>query len=327
MAKIEEKDEEKDTVKNEVQNEEKDTIKDKEQDKEKDTFKNDVKDEINKKEIVDDQSDRKKKKFTIFGFTIWRLLAYFIIYSIVGYIVESLFCIAKYGVFESRQSFLYGPFCAIYGLGAVVMILSLQHFKKNYNTIFIAGAIIGSILEYVISWIGEIIFNVKWWDYSQMPLNLNGRICLLYAIFWGALSLYLIVSLNPKVDKLINWLKKKININVLKTALILFIIGLIFDALITSYALIAFKARIIKEYDLDVSNMEEIDATYNYLYSNEKTESFIYKYFDDETMLKTFPRLKLELSDGAILYFSSILTDIQPFYFRVWDLEKIDLFD
>ena len=69
------------------------------------------------------QVKNEEKKFKIFGISIWRIFAYFIIYSVIGYIVETLFGIARYGVVESRQSFLYGPFCAIYGIGAIIMIL------------------------------------------------------------------------------------------------------------------------------------------------------------------------------------------------------------
>ena len=67
---------------------------------------------------------------------IYRILAYFIIYSIVGFIVETLYALVVYGTLESRQGFLYGPFCPIYGLGGVVMAVFLQYFKKNwvYNT-------------------------------------------------------------------------------------------------------------------------------------------------------------------------------------------------
>ena len=130
-----------------------------------------------------EQATKQKKKFKIFGYTIWRILAYFIIYSVLGYIIETLFGIVTKGTWESRQSFLYGPFCGIYGLGAVIMILSLQHFNQNNNRLFWGGFIVGSIIEYVVSWIGEVILNVKWWDYSNMPLNLNGRICVFFSIF------------------------------------------------------------------------------------------------------------------------------------------------
>lgn len=61
-----------------------------------------------------------KKKFTILGIDLWEILAYFIIYSIAGFFIETMFALVRYGVLESRQSFLYGPFCSIYGVGAVL---------------------------------------------------------------------------------------------------------------------------------------------------------------------------------------------------------------
>ena len=59
------------------------------------------------------------------------------------------------------------------------------------------GFIIGSLTEYIISYLGEIFFNVVWWDYSNMPVNLNGRICVFYSIFWGLLAIYLVSYINP----------------------------------------------------------------------------------------------------------------------------------
>ena len=88
---------------------------------------------------------KEKKKITILGINIWEIFGYFIIYSIAGYIIETLFALCRYGVLESRQSFLYGPFCSIYGVGAVIMILFLQYFQKNSLTLFAGGFIIGSI--------------------------------------------------------------------------------------------------------------------------------------------------------------------------------------
>ena len=82
------------------------------------------------------EENKAKKSKTIFGFSIWRLIAYFIIYSIVGYIIETLFGLFTKGMLESRKGFLYGPFCPIYGVGAVAMILGLQCFKKNNYTLF-----------------------------------------------------------------------------------------------------------------------------------------------------------------------------------------------
>ena len=128
-----------------------------------------------------------KKSLKIMGISICRILAYFIIYSFFGYVIETLFGIATKGVWESRQSFLYGPFCAIYGLGACIMIMFLYRYGKKYNALFLGGFIIGSVIEYLVSLIGEMILGVKWWDYSDMPLQLWGQICLPFALIFSFL--------------------------------------------------------------------------------------------------------------------------------------------
>lgn len=259
---------------------------------------------------------KEKKKFKIFGYSIWRILAYFIIYSILGYIIETLFGIVTKGVWESRQSFLYGPFCGIYGLGAVIMILALQYFNQNNNRLFIGGFIVGSIVEYVVSWIGEVILNVKWWDYSNMPLNLNGRICVFFSIFWGLLGIYLMTYINPRVDRLINWIKSKISINKLKVITLLVTIFLFIDFIITGYALEFFIVRKIYENNLPVVNKEKADIAYDKIYNNEKLSNFIYEFWGDEKMIRTFPNLKIRDKDGNIIYFADYVGDIQPYYYK-----------
>ena len=80
---------------------------------------------------MEEITKKEKKKFTILGFDLWEILAYFIIYSVAGYIIETSFALIRYGVLESRQSFLYGPFCSIYGVGAVFMYVFLNKYFKN----------------------------------------------------------------------------------------------------------------------------------------------------------------------------------------------------
>ena len=276
-------------------------------------MKEQLKDEItNNTEMV-----KTKKRFSIFGFSIWKILAYLIIYSVIGYLIETAFGLVKYGTLESRQSFLYGPFCAIYGVGAVVIIISLQYFKKNYNTLFIGGCLVGSILEYLISWLGEVILKVKWWDYSDLPFNLNGRICPQYALFWGFLALYLMISLNPKVDKLIDWLKKKINIKVIKTITTTLIVFMFIDCILTGYATTCFMVRMIKEKNIEVNDIDKVNLSYEKIYNNEKQKELIYKFFGDEKMIKTFPRLKVKDKNGNIIFFSDLLPEITPYYYKV----------
>lgn len=267
-----------------------------------------------------------KKKFKILGYSVWKILSYFIIYSVIGYVIETIYGMITKGVWESRQSFLYGPFCSIYGLGAVIMIVFLQYFNKNNNTLFLGGFIIGSIVEYVVSLIGEVVLNIKWWDYSNMPLNINGRICVFFSLFWGFLAIYLMSYAHPRIDKLMNWIKSKISVKKLKIIVLITTIFLFIDCLITGYALKVFFVRKVYENNLNVANREYINSEYEKIYVNDKELSkFIHKYFGDEKMIKTFPNLKTKDLDGNILYFDCFVGDIKPYYYKFNSNLKGDL--
>lgn len=276
---------------------------------------NEIKNTIDKSN-KEAKMNNKKKKITIMGLSVWRILAYFIIYSVVGYIIETIFGIITKGVWESRQSFLYGPFCAIYGLGAAIMIIFLHKYSKNYTRLFIGGFIVGSIVEYLVSWIGEVLLGVKWWDYSDMPLNINGRICVYFSIFWGFLALYLIASFNPRIDRLINWIKNKLSVKALKTLTISVTVLLLIDCIVTGIALSVFLVRMVHNYDLNVPNKEIIMQKYDDIYNDKKISNFIYKYWGDKKMLKTFPNLKVQDCYGNMVYMDELLNDIKPYYYR-----------
>ena len=279
---------------------------------------NEIKNTIkkNKKEAETNENINKNKKITIMGLSVWRIMAYFVIYSVVGYIIETIFGIITKGVWESRQSFLYGPFCAIYGLGASIMIMFLHKYSKNYTRLFIGGFIVGSIVEYLVSWIGESLLGVKWWDYSDMPLNINGRICVYFSIFWGFLALYLIASFNPRIDRLINWIKSKLSVKALKVLTTTVTLVLLIDCIVTGIALSFFLIRMVNNYDLNVPNKEIIVHKYEDIYKDEKLSNFIYKYWGDRKMLRTFPNLKVQDTDGNMIYMDSLLSDIQPYYYK-----------
>lgn len=260
---------------------------------------------------------KKKEHIKICGISIWRILAYFVVYSVAGFIIETIFGLLTKGVLESRKSFLYGPFCSIYGLGAVLMILPLQKYKKNNYTLFFAGFFIGSIIEYMVSLVGELIFHIKWWDYSDQMFNINGRICVLFSLFWGLLAIYLMSDINPRIDKFIDFVKSKIPSNYMKTVIIFSILFLSFDLGITVYALQMFSVRIIHENNLNVSNKQLMDTLYEKIYVNDqKQKDFIYKFFDNEKMIKTFPNIKIEDVDGNILFFRDYVKDIKPYYYN-----------
>lgn len=275
------------------------------------------KNETNTPDTNESNKISKKVKKGIFGYSFRQILEYFIVYSILGYVIETLYGLLTKGVIESRQSMLYGPFCCIYGLGAICLLCIPKSAKKNNWTLFIAGFIIGSVVEYVVSWVGEVIFNIKWWDYSNFPLNINGRVCVYFSIFWGILTICLNKVINPTVDKVLG----KIPIKVLHVLTVIIMVFMAFDFIISSFALKMFETRLIYNYNLEVQGAEDYYEKYLDIYQNNPgLKEFVDKVFSDEKMLKTFPNIKFTLQDGSILLVKDILTDIKPYYIKVFDV-------
>ncbi len=261
--------------------------------------------------------EKAKKQITISGVTIYRILAYFIIYSVVGFILETSLALLAYGKIESRQGFLYGPVCPIYGVGAVIMILSLKKFSKNNFTIFLGGMLVGSIVEYLISLFGDYVLNVRWWDYSDRFLNINGRICLLYSICWGIVGVYLTKCLNVKVDKFIELIKAKVNIVFLRTLVVIAIIILLLDCIVSAVAIEAFLSRTVVENNIEnVQNKEFYLKTYEYFYENESRKNFVDKYWNEYKMVLIYPNLKLQLDNGKQLYVQDFYKHVKPYYYK-----------
>jgi len=271
-----------------------------------------------------DEENRKPNKIPE-KTSIWRIFDYFIIYSFLGFVIETVFALINYGVLESRQSFLYGPFCSIYGLGAVIIILSLRYkFFKNSYTLFAGGFIVGSIVEYFVSFFGELLLHVKWWDYSDRFLNVNGRICFLYSIFWGLLGVYLLKSINPKIDKFIDWIKGKGNLNVLRTVVFCFIIFLFVDCVISAYAINMYLLRVCVENNLEIPNKEMTEKYYHQIYDNKEKSDLIYKYWCNEKMILTYPNLTVGLKDGTLKRVADCYPDIKDCYYRFVEKEEKD---
>ena len=138
------------------------------------------------------------------GLNGYKLLLVCFIGSFFGVIIEMLWCLVSRGYIESRAGLVYGPFNLLYGFGAVVLTVTLYKFRNRGAWIsFLGGIIVGSVVEYVCSWGQELVFGTRSWDYSKMPFNVNGRICLLYSIFWGILGVLWIKNLYPRMAKLI----------------------------------------------------------------------------------------------------------------------------
>ena len=128
---------------------------------------------------------------------------YFFFYSFIGWFFESCYCSIRPKKWVNR-GFLRGPICPIYGTGGLVMmicLLPLRHITENLYLnellIFIAGAILCDIVEFMTSYIMEKLFNARWWDYSNKKFNIQGRICLTHTFYWGTCSCLFVFILEP----------------------------------------------------------------------------------------------------------------------------------
>lgn len=255
--------------------------------------------------------EKTKKKITI-----WRVLAYFIIYSVLGYILETCFAFVMYGVIESRQSFMYGPFCAIYGIGAVAMIVGLRYFNKNNYTLFFGGYLIGSILEYIISFLGELILGTRWWDYSHRFLNINGRICLTYSVFWGVLGLYLMNALNPRIDEFIDWIELKINRKLFITIITVICLFMFLDSLYSAFAEDWVLTKVTIEKELNVKNKDKVKQKYDNTYNDEKKKTFVDRFWTVEKVLMAYPNLTTYTEDDKKVYVKELYPEIHPYLYK-----------
>jgi len=124
--------------------------------------------------------------------------AKFLIYSFFGWIIEVCVSYNDNKKFINR-GFLIGPYIPIYGVCALLLTLILKN-EINPIYIFMMSMFLASILEYVTSYLMEKIFKARWWDYSNIPFNVNGRICLVYSFAFGILGYLLIALIDPKLS-------------------------------------------------------------------------------------------------------------------------------
>lgn len=126
----------------------------------------------------------------------------FVFYSMIGWLWEvSLYLIDDHK-FVNR-GFLNGPYCPVYGFGALLILFTLGDIREPI-TLFFLSAIFTCSLEYLTSWGMEKIFHARWWDYSERPLNINGRVCMIGAVAFGSLSVLMLKIIHPAVTTWMN---------------------------------------------------------------------------------------------------------------------------
>lgn len=151
----------------------------------------------------------------------------FVFYSFLGWLMEVTQGYVRHKKFVNR-GFLIGPYCPIYGYGAISMTLLLKGYANDPIVLFVMAIVICSILEYTTSFVMEKLFKIRWWDYSNRKFNINGRICLETMIPFCILGCLMIYFVNPFMFAIIDMIPSNL-INII--AVILFIIYLVDNAI------------------------------------------------------------------------------------------------
>lgn len=165
----------------------------------------------------------------------------FMIYSFIGWVCETVFCSYLEKHFVNR-GFLNGPFCPIYGAGAMIAVFTLQRLPQSPMLIFFAGMLMMSIVEYFTGWVLEAIFKTTWWDYSDQKFNIKGRVCLVNSICFGIMIVALIFLIHPAVRSFVVWIPAT-TLTVITYILVFYFI---IDFTITLWAILNLKARLEK---------------------------------------------------------------------------------
>ncbi len=206
----------------------------------------------------------------------------FIIYSFVGWIVEIVYNGFVHKKFVNR-GFLIGPYCPIYGFGALLVTVFLTQFRDNFIVAFVMSIFLFSILEYSTSYLMEKIFKARWWDYSEYRFNINGRICLETMIPFGLLGCFVIYVTDPLLKSLFS-LMNPLFIKIL--AIILFVI-FIADLIVSLKIINSFKKTAITFLKRD--NTEEI---------TKKVKAILLKKSVwTKRLMQAFPKVKAVISN------------------------------
>lgn len=136
--------------------------------------------------------------------TFYQILWTFFFYSFAGWCCEVVFAACKTGKFVNR-GFLLGPVCPIYGFGVTAAVLLIAPIQAHWLQAYLVATLVPTIIEYFVGWLADKLLHVRLWDYSGMPLNLNGYVCLLFSLVWGLACLFIVAVFHPMVLHLLAW--------------------------------------------------------------------------------------------------------------------------
>ena len=208
------------------------------------------------------------------------ILMDFVFFSIIGFISEVIYC-----SLNKRKSgkALYGPWCPLYGLGGLLIISVVSHVPENMFIIYLVSVLVSSFTEYLVSVVLEMIFDMKWWDYSFKKFNLNGRICLENSLLFGVLGIlifYFYLPLKVYMISICDPLLLKIIVYLLFTAMCIDGVITIIEAFEVKY-----RYQLIKK--IGLNNKDKLKSKLVKLKSSFNFKRLIYEFdFDNKEKIK-----------------------------------------
>ena len=200
----------------------------------------------------------------------------FFTYAILGWLMEVGCKLVETKKFINR-GFLIGPYCPIYGWGAIIITLLLNKYLADPIALFIIAIVICSIIEYATSYFMEKIFHARWWDYSRRKYNINGRICLETMIPFGILGVLIMYFANP----FFTGIYEKIPEIALTVICSFLVIVFLIDNIISSHIISTIKFEGIKA---EKDNTKEITEKVKQIL---QSKSFLHK-----RLINAFPDIK-----------------------------------
>lgn len=186
-------------------------------------------------------------------FSLFELLTYFIIYSFLGWVMESIVrSVSERKIINT--GFLIGPFCPIYGIGAIIMLLFLDNYENKPVIMFFISIIILTIWEYIVGVLLEKIFKTKYWDYSDQKFNFQGRICLVNSLCWGVLGIIFVKFIHPFVQNFVS----QVDITLLKYIISVIVIVFLVDMIISIVKVKKIRATLDKVEELNKQIKEKL---------------------------------------------------------------------
>ena len=183
---------------------------------------------------------RQKQPAFAEGNSFYKLILLFTIMAVAGAAVETVFIWFKYGRIANRSSLVFGQFSVVWGLAVVIMNLLLYRYRERSALhLFLAGTVLGGTYEYVCSVVTELLFGTIFWDYSKLPMNLGGRINLLYCFVWGAVTVTWMKLAYPLLSRMIERIPQKFGV----AACRLLVVFLLADIILSSGALVRYHER------------------------------------------------------------------------------------